>query len=118
MKHDEQKSQFDLVEFIRYQYPNILFTISPGGLLTSSRVGGKAKKLGYNPGVPDLIIFEPRGKYHGLFIELKAEKGIISDVQKGWLLKLKSSDYYAVVCFNFNDAVQVLREYLALKKYL
>ena len=31
----------------------------------------KAKATGMKKGVPDLFIYEPRGEYHGLAIELK-----------------------------------------------
>lgn len=33
----------------------------------------QAKSLRSNQGFPDIVIYEPRGIYHGLFIELKRE---------------------------------------------
>ena len=33
---------------------------------TSPRAGARLKKKGVKSGVPDILIFEPRGKYHGL----------------------------------------------------
>ena len=115
MRHEEQKIQMDIVQWIRLQYPDVLLTISTGGFLTSAKAGNKAKKLGYNPGVPDLIFFEPRGIYKGLFIELKNETGVCSKEQSQWQIELIERDYFATVCHSFDVAINIIKEYLAIK---
>ena len=41
---------------------------------TTKPAGKRLTKKGVKSGVPDILIFEPRGKYNGLAIELKAGK--------------------------------------------
>ena len=35
----------------------------------------RLKASGYKRGFPDVFVYEPRGPFHGLAIELKKEKG-------------------------------------------
>ena len=48
----------------------------------------KMKKMGLRSGCPDLIIEYPEGKL--LYIELKNEKGRLSDSQKLWAVQSKA----------------------------
>ena len=48
----------------------------------------KLKKMGFRAGVPDFIIEYPEGRL--LYVELKNEKGKLTDSQKIW--KIRSSD--------------------------
>lgn len=112
MLHIEQQIQMAVVQYLRLRYPDVLFTISPGGLLTNTRVGGKAKRLGYQKGCPDIIIFKPNKKYHGLFIELKRDtKSRLQYEQKVWLDKLNELGYKAVCCPGIEEAIAVIDQY-------
>lgn len=115
MRHAEQIIQMQIVAWIRLQFPNLLFTISPGGLLTSAKVGGKAKKLGYTAGTPDLLIFEPVGNYKGLFIELKTDTGVTSTAQHNFLTELNKRGYFARVCYDYFEATEKIKNYLENK---
>lgn len=48
----------------------------------------KLKKMGFRAGVPDFIIEYPKGQI--LYIELKNEKGQLSNSQKLWKVQSKS----------------------------
>jgi|ERR1700690_779823 len=75
----------------------------------------KFKRCGVQPGVPDLCIPIPSGSYHGLFLELKREKGgRVSDAQIYWLTFLREQGYYADVGNGFEEAKQIVINYLAL----
>ncbi len=50
----------------------------------------KLKKMGLKSGCPDLIVEYPPGKV--LYIELKNERGRLSDAQKLWLVQSKAMD--------------------------
>jgi len=112
MQHEEDKIQMMLVAWFRLQYPKILMTISPGGLITNAKSGNKANKMGYSKGTPDLLILQPSGKYHGLLIELKSSKGKASPEQIVWLGKLLEKGYYAHICIGFEEAKSVIDGYL------
>jgi hypothetical protein len=85
--------------FVRWlEREGLLFTASMAGNLKISRFAAVMKKrLGCKAGVPDIMIFEPRGNYHGLFIELKAGKNTASDLQKEWRDALNKRGYCAVI---------------------
>lgn len=113
MKHLEQDIQMAVVQWMRLQFPNLLFSISPGGLLTSGKVGNKANKLGYQKGVPDIMVFKANSKWHGLLIELKTPTGIISNEQKKYLAELMRLNYFAVVCRSFEEAKNTVEFYFS-----
>lgn len=70
---------------------------------------------GMKKGVPDNFIAEPRGKYHGLYIELKREKKSLSrksPEQREWIKKLNEAGYKAVFCYGAEEAKRAVLEYL------
>lgn len=68
---------------------------------------------GFRKGAPDLLLAVPRGKYHGLFIELKrAASGVVSDEQKDMLRILSAAGYMCMVCYGAEDAKRVIVDYL------
>lgn len=70
----EEQIQLAIVNYIRYQYPDVLFRSDAAGFKLSV---GQAKKMkALNGGIrawPDLFIAEPKGKYSGLFLEIKKD---------------------------------------------
>ena len=84
----------------------------------------KAKKQGMKKGFPDIFLPVPRGKYHGLFIELKIkpyrnDKGKmvypkVSKEQKWWIEGLIYHGYRAAICYGFDAAVEEIVSYLGL----
>lgn len=90
---------------------------SPNGGSRSKREGAKFKVMGVKRGFPDLVLLVPRGRYHGLLIEMKKLKGgVISDEQKDWLCYLNEAGYYAMVAHGWIEAVSALENYLKLEK--
>ena len=77
-----------VIDYIKYTYPGALYCASAGGVRTSMKQAIKMKATGYVKGVPDLQIFEPVGNYHGLLIEIKDLKGVVSKEQKQWIKDL------------------------------
>ena len=60
-----------LVVWLKYTYPNMLFNTDMSGIKLSMGQAIKCASLRSNRAMPDLHIFEPKGMFHGLFIELK-----------------------------------------------
>lgn len=72
----------------------------------------KLKRSGVRSGVPDIMIPHARKSYHGLFIEVKRERGgIISDSQRYWINALNKEGYLAVICNGFEEAKLVIEDY-------
>ena len=70
--------------------------------------------MGVRKGVPDLCLPVARGKYHGLYIEMKTETGRTSGAQDWWGEKLTDQGYCWEVCHGWESAVRVLQWYLEL----
>jgi len=70
------------------------------------------KKLGVKPGVPDLFLPYPCGGYNGLFIEMKAENGVLRATQRDWIEWLREVGYAAYVCHGADAAINCIKEYL------
>jgi hypothetical protein len=116
MRQNEYHIQVAVVFWLVNQYPRCLFTISPSGMKLPVQVAIKMQRMGYKAGTPDLMIFEPRGGYHGLFIELKADSGKKSVQQCAFIQALNDRGYKAVFAFGFEEARNVISEYLSTRK--
>lgn len=95
-------------------YPELrlLFAIPNGGLrnkITAARM----KAEGVKSGVPDTFLPVNRGKWHGLFIELKRHgKHHISAEQAQWMIDLRAQGFAACVCVGWEAARDMLVSYL------
>jgi hypothetical protein len=90
--------------------PNELYAVPNGGLRTKA-TAGKLKAQGLRAGVPDLQIDVPRGRYHGLRMELKTPQGRPTPEQNLTIDRLVKRGYYAVVAYGFDEAVRHIRKY-------
>ena len=92
---------------------NVLYCGSMGGQYQahfSQRI--KAKKSGYKKGFPDLFIYEPRGNYYGLAIELKVGYNKPTKEQLYWRNELNKRGYKAEICNGIDEALEVIDDYL------
>jgi len=113
---EEHRIQCACVAWFRLQYPNhatALFAVPNGG--RRDRVSGaKLKAEGVLPGVSDLILLLPRGRHHGLLIEMKTERGKQSPAQKEWQRDMAARGYLYVVCHSFDEFREQIDDYLLL----
>ena len=71
----EQAALISWAEAYERIYPELaLLYHIPNGGKRDRIVAAKLKAQGVKPGVPDLCLPVPRGKYHGLYIEMKDGK--------------------------------------------
>ncbi len=116
MKNIEQNIQTAVVKYLRFAHKDCLFTNTLGGVrLVTWKQRNLLKSTGYRKGVSDLLILEPNKKYYGLFLEIKKPKGIISKEQKEFLIEANKRNYYAVVCFGFDECLQTIEQYFKNK---
>lgn len=86
--------------------------------IPNESVGGmgwviRNRQMGMKKGVPDLCLPIPMHGYHGLFIEMKAQGGRLSNEQKGWLKALETFGYRVECCIGWEAAKSVLEGYMA-----
>lgn len=79
---------------------------------TSPQHGKKLKAMGVRAGWPDLFLAVPCGEYHGLFIEMKAKHGRLSDAQKELHPIIREQGYLVVVCYGAGEAIDMLKRYV------
>ena len=109
----EQEALFEWARMMAKVYPclDMLFHIPNGGRRDAA-TGRALKRRGVKAGVPDICLPFPKGKYHGLYIELKVGKNKPTDTQKLWLDRLKLCGYAAVVCYGWQQAKCAIEQYL------
>jgi hypothetical protein len=111
-----------ICEYIRNQYPKILFNTDLSGIKLTMGQAKQIKNLRSNKGFPDLVIYEPKGGFAGLFLELKASSPYKKDGQlyKDEHLKnqhrviniLLGKGYLACFVWTFDFAKQVIDDYM------
>jgi hypothetical protein len=114
LEHLEQKALiewWDLAHF-KYKLPiRALFAIPNGG----KRDKGTAVKLkleGVRAGTADLMLCTARGKFNGLWIEMKSLKGAVSADQNEFIDFARSQGYSAHVCYGWIEAKKTIEGYL------
>ena len=93
----------------------LLWVHIPNERKATVAVMSELAKQGVMKGFPDNFIAEPRGKYHGLFIELKRTKNSTSrkgKEQREWIKALNEKGYKAEFAFGAEEAKRIVLEYL------
>lgn len=126
--YPEYDLQKKVCRYLDLQYPKAMYmsdTIASVKLTMPQNVRNSAiQKKGFK--CPDVIIFEPRGNYHGLFIELKvkspfklngelyADKHL--EGQQNTIDDLNEKGYYACFSWGFDMTKKVIDDYMKLPK--
>lgn len=116
-----------ICQYIRYQYPDVIFFSEPSGMRVSIYQARQLKMLRSGDKLPDLFIAEPCNGYSGMFIELKAEHSDLFKKSGGvrvskhlrgqadMLDRLIRKGYKAVFCAGFEDSQKAVDDYLRSK---
>ena len=110
----EQEHVFLWASMEERAYPELamLYAIPNGGK-RAIKTAVALKKQGVKRGVPDMCLPVARGGYHGLYVELKRQKGgTVSDEQREWIAALNSQGYKAIICHGAEEAIEQIRGYL------
>lgn len=124
----EEKIQEQFCEWIKIQYPNVIFScdLSSGMKLTIGQAV-KAKKMRSSRALPDFTASEPKGKYHGFHLELKRSGTVIFKKdgtlvadehireQHALLERLRIKGYYAEFAIGIEDAMKQFNNYMNQK---
>ena len=71
------------------------------------------KRSGLKPGWPDIQLLKD-GVYHG--IEIKTERGIVSQSQREMHKKIKKNGGKVAICRSLNDVENVLYDWTLIRK--
>lgn len=112
MQNLEHLEQVALVRWFRLQHPALVLLAIPNGGQRHPAVAAKLKAEGALAGVSDLLLMTARGGKHGLWLELKAKGGRLSESQKAFQAKAEAEGYAVATCYGFDEARAVVEEYL------
>lgn len=77
----------------------------------SARYGKSLKDLGMKAGVSDLFIAMASHNYHGAWIELKSQEGLLSPAQNLFLQSMATQQYFTAVCHSIEEALKTIKWY-------
>lgn len=119
----EESLQIAVSNYLKLQYPDVIFTSESSGIRLTMGQAVKAKNMRSNCKLPDLIVLEPRGIFKGMCLELKKEgtqvlkrdgkplAGHITE-QHDTLIRLSQRGYYAKFAIGFDDAKRHIDNYM------
>ena len=111
----EQIAVFEWANLLSGRYPelDLMYHIPNGGKRSKSEAA-RFKAMGVKPGVSDICLPVARGKYHGLYIELKALDGKPSQKQKDFIEKIKLGGYFGIIAYGAEEAIDIIKKYLEI----
>ena len=100
---------------IRKKWPELkLMYHIPNERQCTPQQGRMFRLMGVRRGVPDLHLPVPRGRYHGLYIEMKRPGGKKSDDQDWWHEQLMAQGNAVMTCYCWEDAGRAIEWYLGV----
>ena len=122
----EADLQVQVADYLRLQYPRVMFhsDFGSGIKLTMGQAIKQKRQNGGRRAWPDMALAEPRGKYHGAYIELKKagthifkkDGTLVADQhireQAEMLQRLRQRGYKAEFACGFDEAKKIIDEYL------
>ncbi|WP_217521871.1 VRR-NUC domain-containing protein [Vibrio metschnikovii] len=104
---------------LEIKYPS-LFEVAfavPNGGDRAARTASLMMYEGQKKGTPDICIPDPRGKYHGMFLEVKTEKGTASKEQKAKADLYRRRGYYVAIGKGFAQCHDEIAKYYNLPEF-
>ena len=124
MAKPEEKLHFAVADYLKLQYPKVIFISESSGIRMSPGMAKKLKRTRSAHTHLDLYILEPKGEFSGLIIELKAvdiyqkkhpelflKNDHIND-QAATIKALNKKGYFATFAIQFDQAKTIIDNYL------
>lgn len=120
----EEQIHRAVCNYIFTYYPDVKFLSDIAGVNLNEQQRKRVYSLRSNRGFPDIMIFHPNDKYHGLFIEMKkdGEKILRKDgevfgdrhlqEQSEIISHLNEKGYLAAFCIGYESAVNLIKSYM------
>ena len=114
-EHEQQKAFIKWCDVMSQNYPELkLIYSNPAGGFRHKKTAGMMKAEGQRAGIPDLTLPVARRGFHGFYLEMKTEKGHLSDHQENWCQSLILEGYCVFVAHSLNEAIGYMSEYLGI----
>lgn len=117
LEHNEQVVLMNRIAALAVNDPRFALAAErthaiPNGGGRSRAEAGRLKAEGVKRGVSDLFVAFPVAPQHGLYIEMKAQGGKVSDEQSKWIQRSRELGYAAHVCWTADEAFSIWRAYV------
>ena len=114
-EHDEQCALFQWAELNEGALPELalLFAVPNGGYRPMT-TAAQLKAEGVKAGVPDVCLPVARGRFHGLWLELKRadHSNHATQLQEEWITRLRHYGHMVVVAYGAQEAIDAIQNYL------
>lgn len=112
-EEDNQVALFKWADLELRRHPELrwMFAIPNGGA-RDVVTGARLKAAGVRAGVWDIFLPVSRGRWHGLWIEMKAGDNKLTDNQREFGIFVGQQGYQTHVCYDWSDARSVILTYL------
>ena len=133
----EEQIHKQITDYIKIQYPKVIFNTDSSGLKLTIGQAVKVAKLRSGNGFPDITIYEPNIKYNGLFLEVKKEtpyklngelkkmirsrkvNGIVEKYdhlqeQNNMHIRLRERGYCVEFVWTLNHVIKLLKDYFTM----
>ena len=116
-----------VAHYLAMQYPTLIFNTDLSGIRLTMGQAIQVKRLRSSNSFPDIVIYEPKGPYYGLFIELKHREAklirkdgyLVGDQrirdQNSMLHKLCDLGYMARFGHGFDKTLGLIEWYMSLE---
>lgn len=114
MTYPESQEQMTVIEWCRWNgYPyNLVYAVENERKATPQQAA-RRKAMGVRSGVSDLFLPVSRHGYHGMYVEMKAKEGKVSEAQRQFIDEVTREGYLAHVCYGADEAIEALIKYCA-----
>lgn len=110
---EEQMAVVKWAELMSHKHPCLKWLYhTPNGGSRNVVEAANLKRMGVKAGVPDLCLPYPAGGFHGLYVEMKTEKGRQTACQRDYIEWLNGQGYKAVVCHSTQEAIETIWAYV------
>lgn len=100
-------------DYLRKQYPSLLWFHPANGEARSLQTGARLKRMGVRPGTPDIMLFWEDSQHFPQIgcIELKADRGKLTDTQTEFMLRIISIGGQYAICKTLDEMVSWLTQW-------
>lgn len=113
----EQATLFKWAAYMSNRWPELqLLHHIPNGGSRNPVEAAHFKQQGVKAGIPDIFLPCARCGYHGLYIEMKRQKGgRLSENQKMMIRALRAQGYKVEVCAGWEAAKETITKYMEVQ---
>jgi hypothetical protein len=116
-ERDEQIAFFDVLKANERTFPFLkwIHASMNGVHSANAKTALDRKRQGQKPGISDIFVPIPKGRYHGAYFEMKFGKNKLTSEQIEFGNFVMDKGYYFKTCWSADALIAALEEYLGIR---